>query len=197
MKTISSRASERPCSSSWCRAPLPLTITFILIILAALILIMATSAITAEGQAKPTTEDQCPIRHRNALEPSYFIKWTPDGSQVIFNHGSRIYVARTDGTQEEIENSTHYVPGTYADISPDGSMIDYSACRASPGIPSNSEIEVLELETGEITPITTTPGYERFPEWSPDGRQIAFVYAEGRHTGITTVSFSPESQPTT
>ena len=144
---------------------------------------------TTEAQAPPDVEDHCPIKHHRALNPSHFIKWTPDGSQVIFNHGSRIYAARTDGTEVNLLAETGWepeqekkfwrdpkTPGTYADISPDGKMLAYSACRASPGITENSEIEVLDLGTGKTTRITKTLDYEGFPEWSPDGRQIAFVY---------------------
>ena len=154
----------------------------------------------AETQTTPDQESQCPILHSRGLVPSQFVKWTPDGSQVIFNHGSGIYSANTDGTevsllvetgwevreQQETSRRDPKTPGIYADISPDGRMLTYATCRASPGLPENSEIEVLELETGRVTRMTSTPDYEGFPEWSPDGKQIAFVFEEGNNTGFGT-----------
>ena len=163
------------------------------------IAIMATAAYAVEAQTTSDSEEGCPIKHNEALKPSHFIKWTPDGSQVIFNHGSRIYAANTDGTEANLLVETGWepeefseenwrddqTPGIYADISPDGRMLVYAACRASEGIPENSEIEILELETGEVTRLTNTPDYEGFPEWSPDGDHLAFVFEEGRNTVST------------
>ena len=139
--------------------------------------IAMTMSTAAEAQNLPETESRCPIRHDRALNPSHFIKWTPDGSRVVLNHGRRVYAVKTDGYQVRMLVDTGWeaepegkeprrdptTPGTYADISPDGKFLAYAACRASPGFAENSEIEVLELESGTVTKITTSPRYEGFP----------------------------------
>ena len=136
-----------------------------------------SSSTTGEGSTRPT-----PMETRSTC-------WsTPAGRR-------KRRARNQDGTQQP--------PGTYADISPDGKFLAYAACRASPGLTENSEIEVLELESGTVTRITTSPRYEGFPEWSPDGRQIAFVFEEEkeewpyRKTGIKTTQFPEINQPIT
>ena len=140
-----------------------------------------------------------------------FIKWSPDGSQVILNLGGKIYSAQANGSQtkllvdtgwpaqkersqgEKRERRGPFTPAPYADISPNGYMIAYSACRSNEGGPNNSEIEVMDLRSGAVTRVTTTEDYEGFPQWSPDGEEIAFVYASGHRTGIKAIPFPPNT----
>ena len=45
------------------------------------------------------------------------------------------------------------------------------------------DIWVLELATGETRRVTSDPGNDYWPAWSPDGREIAFVGARRNGSG--------------
>jgi Tol biopolymer transport system component len=54
-------------------------------------------------------------------------------------------------------------------MSPDGTQL---AAQRTPG--SSADIWVVDLVQGAETRLTTHPAHDRTPEWSPDGRRIAF-----------------------
>jgi len=64
--------------------------------------------------------------------------------------------------------------------SPDGKKIAFGH-RPDPLINSRpkSDISVLDVESGKITPLVTQPGSDGGPQWSPDGQWIAFSTAMG------------------
>jgi dipeptidyl aminopeptidase/acylaminoacyl peptidase len=59
--------------------------------------------------------------------------------------------------------------------SPDGTKIAFGH-RPDPLINSwmYTDISILHVESGEVTPLTTSEGSESNPNWSPDGRWIAY-----------------------
>jgi dipeptidyl aminopeptidase/acylaminoacyl peptidase len=66
------------------------------------------------------------------------------------------------------------------DWSPDGSRIAYVRQPDSKLLSSlNTDIHVLDVESGESTPLVVGPGPDGGPEWSPDGRWILFSEYEG------------------
>ena len=54
--------------------------------------------------------------------------------------------------------------------SPDGTTIAFSSDRSG-----NYDIWVLDVASGQVTPVTKNPANDFLPTWSPDGREIAFV----------------------
>ena len=56
-------------------------------------------------------------------------------------------------------------------FSPDGSALAFLAVK--PG--SGRQVFVCDMETREITQVSTTPGVAMDPVWSPDGQKIAFA----------------------
>ncbi|HVH08659.1 MAG TPA: S9 family peptidase [Gemmatimonadales bacterium] len=61
-------------------------------------------------------------------------------------------------------------------LSPDGKWVAYTVTRAS--LKENrgiSRIWLADLATGASRPLTSGPGSDRQPRWSPDGRSLAFV----------------------
>ena len=65
-------------------------------------------------------------------------------------------------------------PGLYRTltISPDGRRIAVE--RAEPGT-QNRDIWLVDVASGAMTRLTSDPGFDAFPIWSPDGRRIIFT----------------------
>jgi TolB protein len=128
--------------------------------------------------------------------------WSPDGQKVIFSKpGDRTsrYLANADGTNEI---SPLPFSGNFA-WSADSKKIAYQKIDE----PSNSEIYLYSLETGEPVNLTNSPKFEADPCFSPDGKQIAFVSerdgnyeiyvmdADGKNVNRLTNHPSAESHP--
>jgi Tol biopolymer transport system component len=99
--------------------------------------------------------------------------WSPDGTTIVFNSdrdGGEIrgYTVNVDGSSLRRLPIDGWVE--YPSFSPDGSMIVYEGAVAN-----NYEVFVANIETGERTQLTRSPGNDGWPVWSPDGSTIAFT----------------------
>ena len=137
---------------------------------------------------------------KNAWQGNDNVRWTPDGSQILFTFGNDtflegdagIYAVDADGSrlQAIVDPAVNTVRAdngqmTYFDISPDGSQIVYSTCRYpdSDRLPPSDleswefsyEIVVSNIDGTDMRRITNNNHFDNFPVWSPDGSQIAFV----------------------
>lgn len=79
----------------------------------------------------------------------HVVEWTPDGTQIIFNHAplgepflgghsrTAIWIADSDGTRLSMVVDTnpghYYLGGFYFDLSPDGSQIAFATCHSRLG----------------------------------------------------------------
>jgi Tol biopolymer transport system component len=105
--------------------------------------------------------------------------WSPDGSRIAVLGGSpegreEIYIMNADGT-----NITRITTqgGRSPDWSPDGSRIAFHSGRDRDD--DLFDIYVMNADGSNQTQLTTQGGAGisggGFPDWSPDGAQIAFV----------------------
>lgn len=112
-------------------------------------------------------------------------KWNLTGDKIYFRWGGGEigYVPATGGNVTTIPIDSEFniyeaVPGGSNDISPDGKKIVFSGAKNIIKDGKRSyEVQIfsIPIEGGEPTQLTTSPGQDRFPCWSPDGRSIAFI----------------------
>jgi TolB protein len=62
---------------------------------------------------------------------------------------------------------------------PDGGAIAFSSERGG-----NWDLDILDLSTGQMSSLTTTPEYEGHPSWSPDSRQMVYEHYLNGHFAI-------------
>ena len=100
--------------------------------------------------------------------------WSPDGSRIAFIRSGVVYLVPSGGGKER-ELARAAGPGL--DWSPDGSLLAISN-RESDNEPLG--IFVVSVATGQRQRITqpSAPARDEYPEFSWDGRQIAFVRAD-------------------
>ena len=117
---------------------------------------------------------------RGDAEPA----WSPDGKRIAFirsdasggGSGSFVYVMNADGTGvTQVPNTGFNARGV--SWSPNGQRLAFAN---APGdqchlIECGYDIWTVRLDGTDLTQLTTTYGEDLDPDWSPDGRRIAFV----------------------
>ncbi len=105
--------------------------------------------------------------------------WSPDG-QVVWNCaggqaiGFRACIERADGSGLHMIPAEIYVE--YMDWSRDGTKIVFMSQEpGASGSDPDHNVYVMSADGTGATRLTTAPGEDGWPSWSPDGRQIAFA----------------------
>jgi TolB protein len=73
--------------------------------------------------------------------------------------------------------------GSTPEWSRDGRAIAFSGIATEDGR-DDAEIFLADPESGALTRLTSSPGDDQMPTWSPDGRRIAFVSQRGGAPGL-------------
>ncbi len=97
------------------------------------------------------------------------VTWSPDGTELIYSMQGSLWRQRIGsrlGEQLTADDGYDYQP----DWSPDGRLVVFSRYAHDA-----TELQLLDLASGTVHPITTNGAVNVEPRWSPDGTRIAFV----------------------
>lgn len=116
-------------------------------------------------------------------QPPYVIdrlQFKQDTVGYLDNHRSHLYVFHI-----EKKSVTQITSGDFDDSepawSPDGKTLAFTSNRSTPDPDRNFNTDIWAVDAentdkgAHLTQITTNPGADRSPAWSPDGKRIAFV----------------------
>ena len=99
---------------------------------------------------------------------------SPDGKQVAFVSDRtgwiHVYVMPVDGSAEARALTSGSFGTGLGSWSPDGRRLAYH--RSEPGNQMERFVDVVEVETGRVTPVVTSRGVNLDPLFGPDGRSI-------------------------
>jgi Tol biopolymer transport system component len=101
---------------------------------------------------------------RVTRQGGYWLALSPTGDRIVYSRDDRLYIANTDGSgqPELVWDDTALTPAW----SPDGSRIAFA---------DYTSVNVLDLETGQVTQLTDESIRCWKPAWSPDGSRIALT----------------------
>jgi len=126
------------------------------------------SLASGEGEVQLTT--------RLSWSPS----WSPDGESLVYATGDTIQkISLTDGESQVLTTGGNNGRPSWA---PNGQVVAFHSTRSG-----NSEIYVLDLESGELTQLTNHAGRDLHVAWAPDGQSLAFSSSRDGNLEIYTM----------
>jgi TolB protein len=113
----------------------------------------------------------------------FFPDWSPDGTHLIFARQTEdafsrhlVIVDLATGEEQQLTDPTS--DADFPAWSPDGTKIAFSGRTSGDctweGTDCNTAIFTINTDGTGTTQLTDAPGIDSFPDWSPDGREIAF-----------------------
>ncbi len=116
------------------------------------------------------------------------IGWSPDGRRIAFpskRGGEDVLNILDVDSRRVLETLSFRLDGLVSpSFHPGGNRVVFSGVRGG-----ESDLYVVELSTGKLERLTEGPYFERDPQWSPDGKKIAFVTDRGPDTDLDRLVF--------
>jgi dipeptidyl aminopeptidase/acylaminoacyl peptidase len=154
-----------------------MTFRWLLVLIPAALLAADTKPPDGNGAKRPITETDLYAFHW-AASPQI----SPDGSKIVYtlaqvnakhdNYETALWlVPASGGPPRQLTSGAH---DSGARWSPDGKMLAFLRATEKDGKPEPPQIYLLSMEGGEARPLTDMPKGASNPEWSPNGRSLAF-----------------------
>jgi len=110
--------------------------------------------------------------------------WTPDGKRLVFGLSksgpANLYWQSSDGSSAMERLTTSESMQWAGSWSPDGKTAALVEVHQDGG----RDIALLDVGSGRVTPFLNSPFIEEFPEFSPDGRWIAYTSNESKRSEV-------------
>ena len=110
--------------------------------------------------------------------------WTPDGKRLVFGLSksgpANLYWQSSDGSSAMERLTTSESMQWAGPWSPDGKTAALVEVHRDGG----RDIALLDVGSGRVTPFLNSPFIEEFPEFSPDGRWIAYTSNESKRSEV-------------
>ncbi len=94
-------------------------------------------------------------------------------------------------------NQHQLTEGTFDDREPifshDGTHIAFSSDRGDP-LGSDNNIWILDVETAQLTELTTNPAEDTMPAWSPDDKEIVFISSRDNYKSAWAVNVATKAE---
>jgi len=117
--------------------------------------------------------------------------WSPDGTQLVYASGTKIYAAKPDGTEPRVLASIPESRQQFVDhfrFSPDGNRIRFSVNDNSGNTPSIWEIRRDGSGLHAVFPGWHNPPAECCGEWTRDGRYFVFISSDRSGSNVFAVA---------
>ena len=109
--------------------------------------------------------------------------WSPDGKQIVFSHGSSVYLADADGSNARPLVSVQGTPGPVR-FSRDGRIIRFTVYDQNRCVAALWEMRVDGTRLHPLLPGWHNPAAECCGTWTEDGRYFIFVSGDTSHSDI-------------
>ena len=106
--------------------------------------------------------------------------WSPDGEQIVYGHGSKLYLAKADGSAPQVLVSLPVEAQGISKIrfSPDGSRIRFTVTDSARNSSALWEVRRNGSGLRPLLPGWHNPPGECCGEWTKDGRYFFFVSSD-------------------
>lgn len=103
------------------------------------------------------------------------VEWMPDNTGLMLQTRHDFHLVSLDGVlRKDFLGEVGHM-SALGQVSPDGRFMLYHKISANKEDRNEMDIWKLDLDNGESTELTNYEGYEGWPVWSADGKQIYYV----------------------